>query len=135
MCPFSAPLVAQDFGCRHAGTVIRRGGAEIACRSEAACTRCGELHRAMKAAALTDQGYEDDLTEVPHSLLVRIQHGGLLGLQRITLESGTAIEDIDRLLESAVAKFGAVSAIPCQDLCPDIAGYRLPGRRHRKRKR
>jgi hypothetical protein len=133
MCPFSAPLVSEDFGCRHAEMVIRRGGAEIACRLEAACTRCGELHRAMKAAALADQGYEDDLTEVPHSLLVRIQHGGLLGLQRITLESGTAIDDIDRLVESAVAKFGAVSAIPCQELCADIARYRLPGRRHRKR--
>ena len=30
ICPFSAPLVAQDFACRYGEAVIRRGGTEIA---------------------------------------------------------------------------------------------------------
>jgi hypothetical protein len=137
ICPFSAPLVAQDFACRYGEAVIRRGGTEIACRADASYARCIELHQAMKAVALADAGYEDDLTQVPHSLLVKIQYGGLLGLQRLTgndSESATTVADIDRLVESALARFGTVSGIPCAELCADMTAYRLPGRR-RGRKR
>ena len=135
-CPFSAPLVAEDFACRHAESVIRRGGTEIACQAEVSRARCIELHQAMKAVALADQGYEDDLTQVPHSLLVRIQYGGLLGLQRLTgqdSDAATTVADIDSLVEAARVHFGSVSDIPCTELCADMTGYRLPGRRNRKR--
>ena len=67
-----------------------------------------DLHRVIKAAALAEQDYADDLTRVPHSLLVRIQYGGLLGLQRLIDNSGTSatrIADIDSLVETALARF------------------------------
>ena len=136
MCPFSAPLIAEDFACPHAEPVIRRGGTEIACSSETARMRCAGLHQAIKAEALADHDYADDLTQVPHSLLVRIQYGGLLGLRRLTgqdSDSATMIADIDGLVEAARVHFGSVSDIPCTELCADMTGYRLPGRRSRKR--
>ena len=136
MCPFSAPLFAEDFACPRAEPVIRRGGTEIACRSETARARCAGLHQAIKSAALTDQGYTDDLTQVPHSLLVRIQYGGLLGLQRVLAEggrTGAGIRDIDGLVEAAQAHFGSLSDVPCIAFCADINACRLPGRRGRKR--
>jgi hypothetical protein len=138
MCPFSAPLVAEDFACRQAEPVIRRGGTEIACRSETSCTRCSDLHRVIKAAALADQDYTDDLTLVPHSLLVRIQYGGLLGLQRLidgSSDSATRIDDIDSLVETALARFGGPPGIPAAELSLDIAACKLPGRRSRKQRR
>jgi hypothetical protein len=136
MCPFSAPLIAEDFACPRAEPVIRRGGTEIACSSGTARTRCAGLHQAMKSAALADQGYADDLTQVPHSLLVRIQYGGLLGLQRVLAEggrTGAGIGDIDGLVKAALAHFGSLSDIPCTAFCADINACRLPGRRGRKR--
>lgn len=136
ICPFSAPLVAGDFACRHAEAIIRRGGTEIACQAGTSRAHCIELHQAMKAVALAEQGYEDDLTQVPHSLLVKIQYGGLLGLQRLTGQGGetaTTVADIDSLVEFARLRFGTVSDIPCTELCTDMTGYRLPGRRSRKR--
>ncbi len=137
MCPFSAPLVAEDFSCRQAEAVIRRGGTEIACRSETSCTRCIDLHQVIKAAALAEQDYADDLTQVPHSLLVRIQYGSLLGLQRLVednRDNKTPIADIDGLVETALARFGGLSGIPCAELCTDITACKLPGRRSRKRR-
>jgi hypothetical protein len=136
MCPFSTPLIAEDFACPHAEPVIRRGGTEIACSSETARMRCAGLHQAIKAEALADHDYADDLTQVPHSLLVRIQYGGLLGLQRILAEGGRAgagIQDIDGLVEAALAHFGSLSDIPCGAICADINACKLPGRRGRKR--
>jgi hypothetical protein len=134
MCPFSAPLVAEDFACRQAETVIRRGGTEIACRCETSCTRCINLHQVIKAAALADQDYADDLTRVPHSLLVRIQYGGLLGLMGDGGESASRITDIDSLVETVMVRYNGLSGIPAAELCADIAACRLPGRRSRKRR-
>ena len=136
ICPFGATLVSEDFACRHAEAVIRRGGTEIACRSPGSHARCQEAHLAMKAVALSDQGYEDDLTQVPHSLLVKIQFGGLLGLRRITTGDGSPdnpVADIDSLVAAAVARYGSPADIPCAGFCADMTGYRLPGRRGRKR--
>jgi hypothetical protein len=136
ICPFSATLVSGDFACRHAEAIIRRGGTEIACRSGSSHSNCLALHRAMKAVALADQGYEDDLTQIPHSLLVKIQYGGLLGLQRIMAGDGepeAPVSDIDSLVRSAIARFGSTTDVPCDRFCEDMTAYRLPGRRSRKR--
>ena len=131
ICPFSATLVSEDFGCRNAAAIVRRGGAEIACTSDAAHARCRTLFRKLKDAALPAFGVADDLLQMPHSVLVKIQYGGLLGLQRIVNpapEAATAVEDIDRLVTSAAERFPSLEDIPYADLCGGMTGYRLARR-------
>ena len=77
ICPFSATLVKDDFGCHHASQIVRRGGAEIACASASDHQRCMALLQAFKAVALPAFEVSDDLTQMPHSVLVKIQFGGL----------------------------------------------------------
>lgn len=43
LCPFSAPVVKQDFACQHAQEIIRRGGSEIACQQADAHGICMSL--------------------------------------------------------------------------------------------
>ncbi|MDX1696893.1 MAG: hypothetical protein R3308_01330 [Thiohalobacterales bacterium] len=132
ICPFSATLAKDVFGCSRAEQVIRRGGAEFACRDAAAHARCSRLHDCLKASALPALGLEDDLLQVPHGVLARIQFGGLLGLQRLlTGHSETVVSDIDSLVEAAQVRYTAIEAIPCDSLVDDITGYRLPRRRRR----
>ena len=88
-CAFSNTLITKQFGCEKGEQVTRRGGPDVACTSEEAHLRCEKLFQQMKAAALPAFGVEDDLLSMPHSVLVKIQIGGLLGLQRL-LESGAA---------------------------------------------
>jgi hypothetical protein len=134
ICPFGATLVSENFGCRNAAAIVRRGGAEIGCTSDAAHARCRTLFRKLKETALPAFGVADDLLQMPHSVLVKIQYGGLLGLQRIVdpaLQAG-AIEDVDRLVTSAAEHFPSLEDIPYAELCDDIIGYRLPRRRGRQ---
>lgn len=129
-CPFSAPLVTHQFGCARAREVVRRGGAEIDCTDAAACDRCTRLFGRFKAAALPAFGVEDDLLTMPHSVLIKIQHGGLLGLQRILAGangSGGRVEDIDRLVADAADRYG--EALPVDSVIGDITAYRTRGRR------
>lgn len=132
ICPFSATLVSEDFGCRKASRIVRRGGAEIACSSESAQSRCNDLHARMKEVSLPALGFEDDLLQMPHSAQLKIQYGGLLGLQRI-VQTGeaptTTLSNIDSLISAALDRFPSVEAIPFDELCTDITGYRLARRR------
>lgn len=124
-CAFSNTLVTNQFGCEKGKQVARRGGPDIACTSEAAHLRCEKLFQQMKAAALPAFGVEDDLLSMPHSVLVKIQFGGLLGLQRL-LESGSAeVENVHDLIEQATGRYGNLDAIPCPALVEDMTSYKL----------
>lgn len=129
-CAFSAPLITHQFGCRKAEEVTRRGGPDIACTDGAAAARCEALFMQLKAAALPAFGVEDNLLSMPHSVLVKIQHGGPLGLQRL-LGGGSAhrVENVDGLVVVAAGKFG--DAIPVDAIVPDITAYKLRVRRGR----
>ncbi len=135
ICPFSSTLVQEDFACPNAKPIVRRGGAEIACTAGQSHGRCRQLFQRMKDVALPEFGVEDDLLMMPHSVLVKIQYGGLLGLQGMLgtpTAPGSVVGDIDRLIATAVGRFGSVDAIPCEDLGDAIVNYKLPGRRKRK---
>lgn len=129
-CPFNGTLVAGTFGCAHAEPVARRGGPDVACRSELGQRRCAVLFERLKAAALPAFGVEDDLLSMPHSVLMKIQHGGLLGLQRLLDGAAPArVEDVDALIERALARYRTAEAIPCADMVDAMTGFQLKRRR------
>lgn len=134
ICPFSTPLVKDDFGCANAREIIRRGGAEIACEQLTAHTVCSGLHNNIKVAALASMDLEDDLLSLPHNVLVKIQYGGLLGLQSVTLESAENrehVENIVSLVEQAKLKFISVDNIPLEPISETISNFKI--RRRRKK--
>jgi hypothetical protein len=131
-CAFSNTLVTNQFGCEKAQQVTRRGGPDIACASDDAHQRCESLFQRMKQAALPAFGVEDDLLSMPHSVLVKIQFGGLLGVQRL-LENGVAasaeVKNIHDLVGRAVESYGGLDAIPCRTFVEDMTSYQLKRRR------
>ena len=132
ICPFSATLVKEDFACTQAEQIIRRGGAEFACRSGPLHAHCSRLFDRLKTAALPAFDLEDDLLQVPHGVLAKIQFGGLLGLQRLLEDSpGNTVDDIATLVETASKHFGDIDAIPPDRLVDDITRYQLTRRRRR----
>jgi hypothetical protein len=133
-CPFSAPLITKQFGCAQAQEVIHRGGAEINCRDAAAHAQCDQLFQRLKAVALPAFGVEDDLLSMPHSVVVKIQYGGPLGLQRVlhgTAPVAERVEDIQALVSDALARFGSVANFPCASLVSDITVFKPRARRGR----
>jgi len=90
-CPFAAAIITERAACRHAEQVVRRGGSEYDCRSQPDQQACQALFERLKAAAFPAFGVEDDLAVMPHSALVKIQAGGLLGLSRLVGDIGGRI--------------------------------------------
>ena len=86
----------------------------------------------MKQAALPAFGVEDDLLSMPHSVLVKIQFGGLLGLQRLQVDStddSAVVKNIHGLVGQAIGKHGGLDAIPCQAFVEEMISYKLKRRR------
>ncbi|HEX9626179.1 MAG TPA: hypothetical protein VGA00_04515 [Acidiferrobacterales bacterium] len=127
-CAFSATLITGDFGCRHAVAVTRRGGPDIACAVQAAHERCEQLFERLKSAALPAFGVEDDLNSMPHSVLVKIQYGGLAGLQQ-ALDAGSGpdarVADIDALVARAVDGYGGADGIPVERFVEAMTAFKL----------
>lgn len=132
ICPFGSTLVTETCNCAHAEQVVRRGGAEIICRDDAAYSRCTELFQNLKQMALPEFGVEDDLTTMPHSVLQKIQFGGLLGLQTLlTGQAADKVANVVSLVDAVEIKFGTFDRLPVGGLVPSITEYKLKRRRSR----
>jgi hypothetical protein len=84
----------------------------------------------LKQTALPAFGVEDDLLSMPHSVLVKIQFGGLLGLQRLVEPtSGAEVKDIDALLAHTLEKYPDLAALESAALAADMTAYQLKRRR------
>jgi hypothetical protein len=127
LCPFSAPLIRNDFGCSNAREIVRRGGAEIACEQQAMHALCTELHTRIRRSALAAMELEDDLLTLPHNVLVKIQYGGVLGLHALTAggppENGR-VDDIAALISNAVQTFQSTGAIPLDVIDETVIAYK-----------
>ena len=133
-CPFSAALIRGLAACPNAEEVVRRGGSEFDCRCERHHATCSDLYGRLKAQALPAFGVEDDLTSMPHSVLVKIQCGGMLGVARLVdgaEQQPAAMADLAALIDRALARYGSTADVPYAALEPDITGFRLERRARR----
>ena len=128
-CAFNATLMGGQFGCIHARCVTRRGGPDVACADSAGHERCRRLFGLLKTSALPAFGVEDDLLSMPHSTLVRIQFGGLLGIQRLLGIGGEMVTDINSLVDRAENRFCDLATIPCGQVRTDMTGYKVRRRK------
>jgi hypothetical protein len=131
-CAFSNTLVTSQFTCEKGEQVTRRGGPDVVCTSDEAHQQCEKLFQRMKHVALPAFGVEDDLLSMPHSVLVKIQFGGLLGLQRKQgngTDASAVVKNIHGLVSQTIGKYGSLDAIPCQAFVEDMTSYKLKRRR------
>jgi hypothetical protein len=88
----------------------------------------------MKQAALPEFGFEDDLLTMPHSVLVKVQFGGLLSLQRKLENSDGDLDHVDNiysLITASEQNWGDLDSLPCQEFVAEIVSYKLPRRGRR----
>ncbi len=126
-CAFNHPLMVGEFRCNKARSVVRRGGPDVDCESEAAQRRCTRLFARLKAASLPAMDLPDDPLSMPHSIHVKIQSGGLSGIKRMLKD--TQDDDVASMVRAAVRRFHGIDAIPLDELILDITNYRLRRRR------
>jgi len=130
-CAFSGPQMTGTFTCKRGRQVARRGGPDISCDYGTGHQRCAQLFESLKSAGLDHMALEDNLLTLPHSVLLKVQYGGLLGLQRLLGEAGETVADINGLVDQLLQKYDELDNIPVTEVSEDIATFKVARRRDR----
>jgi hypothetical protein len=136
-CPFEKSILTNNCECARAKRFCIAEREGVHCTADSAQARCIEVLELLRARARFALKSTVEQAALPHAKAMRVQVGGLRGIQRALTpdaEPPQHIDDIDGLLQAAAARFGSLSDLPFQTIVQQITAYR--GRRpFRERKR
>lgn len=108
----------------------------VACQSQQGHDRCSLLLRLMRQKASFALKLPDsDGIPLPHAKEIKVQIGGLLGLQGLLLadkQDSDSVENIDHILQQTLEQFGSFQQIPFNEIVKSIATFK--GRQRRSEK-
>jgi hypothetical protein len=135
-CPYEKSILTNNCQCSRARRFLIAEREGVHCSSEAAQERCLELLDLMRQQARFALKSTDERAALPHAKAMRIQVGGLRGLNAALSPEEPVpakIEDIHGLIDEALARFGDLSNLPFQTIIQQIAAYK--GRKRLRRLR
>ena len=127
-CVFEKALLSRCAVCQLAASHALAERETIACTSPLARAECGQLSGLLREKS----GFALKLTStqriLPHAMLMKIQCGGLQGLQQV-LDAGAPAPDVHRLVLRAREQFGELAALPFSEIVKGVAAFQLRKRR------
>lgn len=118
-CAFEKELLA---GCVACDRLLRLQIAErevLGCSDKASQARCIELHAQLRRSFSFALGMPHDAV-LPHAQEMRVQCGGLMGLQQV-LSGVTAVGNVDALLAESLQQWDDLDAIPYSEVVHEAA--------------
>ena len=129
-CPFRKTILGGTCNCTLASKTHLPTGCSISCSDDRAWDDCEHVLNEMISAAQFVLQYVDGTDSLTHGKLMKVQHGGLLGLARLVYgEQVSHVDDIRALVNAAQRTYTSLSLIPCAELLTDISGWQLKRRR------
>ena len=128
-CPFEKAILSRCADCDQARKFNIAEREAVACEAVVARENCLTLHGLLHQNAsfllkLTHPG-----EPLPHAKEIKVQCGGLLGVQRLFDQEAGLVENIHALVVEVQRRFGSMQDVPYQDVVKEIAAYE--GRRRR----
>ncbi len=134
-CVFEKAVLTRRCHCSCSARFYLADREGISCNAEQANARCKQLLQLMRenarfALKLTDSG-----DKLPHAKEIKVQNGGLLGLQGILQPEAPrdSVVDIAALMVRGIEAFGSIRQFPYQEIIKSIT--RFEGRRRPRSKR
>lgn len=133
-CVFEKALTNNLCRCacsKHFWLADREG---YACRSSSASQACAQLLKQLRENSRFLLKLHTVGSQLPHNMDIRVQAGGLTGLQKLYGESDDRFitADIHKLVDQAVASAGDISSLPFSEIVKSIADYKVRSRRNRR---
>jgi len=133
-CGFEKALTNNQAKCSYARHFCLADREGYACRSEECAAICEQLLQHLRDNSRFSLKLKTLGTALPHNMEIRVQVGGLQGLQKalaqVHVQAG--LDDIRRLVDLAVEKFGKLDALPYTDIVQSVARYQGRKRRNRQ---
>ena len=135
-CAYEKGILTNNCACSlaHKFCIAEREG--VHCASDEAQATCVQLLDLLRRQARFALKTTSDRTALPHAKAMRIQVGGLRGIEAALNPNQPVparIADIRRTIETAIAEYGSLADLPFQEIVKQIAAYQ--GRQRTRRKR
>ena len=134
-CVFEKAILTRRCSCRCSARFYLADREGIACDSTGAHNRCRHFITQLRENARFVLKITALEGELPHAKEIKVQNGGLLGLQRVLHPdlSGNKVIDVAGLTALGEQTYGSLEQIPYQEIVKSIAHFE--GRRRRRSKR
>jgi len=135
-CAFEKSVLTNECQCRQAERFCIAEREGVHCRSkekQGRCLKWLELLREQSRFALRT---EEQRRLLPHGKAIRLQVGGMRGLQLLVTPDvpiPASIADVDRTLAAAEQQFGSLTAVPFSAIMREVAAYQVRKRARRRR--
>lgn len=110
-CSFEKAVLAGCVSCARSGRIQIAERESVTCQCASSFSRCSVLHKYLRHSFAFALGKMHDEEILPHAQEMRVQCGGLMGIQQL-LDGSTAVDNADALLDGALQQWGDLAAIP-----------------------
>lgn len=114
-CAFAKALLTSCLLCDRAERIQIAEREVIACSNTQSHSRCSELHDALRQSFSFALAKSNDGTPLSHTQELRVQCGGLQGLQQV-LQGDCEVVNVDALLEGVQGKWQTLTEIPYSEV-------------------
>ncbi|NIR29320.1 MAG: hypothetical protein GWN84_08410 [Gammaproteobacteria bacterium] len=131
-CLFEKAVLRRTFGCAKLTKVNIAEREAAGCCDPVAQRRCTALLDRLRHASAFAVHLTRSDGPLPHAKEIKIQCGGLLGLQHVTdgaAARAAGVEDIHGLIDRAVTLFGELDALPYAEIVQSVARFQARARR------
>jgi hypothetical protein len=133
-CVFEKAITSRRCSCNQSARFHLADREGIACKSDAANAVCIALLDAMRRNARFALHITHADGPLPHAKEIRVQIGGLLGLQKLLhpdLAQADSVHDINGLAAEAIDRYGRIGNLPYELIVQTLVCFE--GRRKRTR--
>jgi len=133
-CVFEKALTNNQCRCsmsKHFWLADREG---YACSLAAAAGKCKELLEKLRESARFPLKLTNMAEKLPHNMDIRVQAGGLLGLQQAILPGrrGRVVADVSGLVNQSIEVCGDLESLPYGEIIKSISQFQVRKRRNKR---
>lgn len=125
-CVFAKAILRRCCRCSRSQKLFIAEREAVACKSPGARQRCAEVLAVLHDKATFALKLPHPETVLPHGKELKVQCGGMLGLQQALLPEqpdAEIVEDINGLLENAIEDYGSVEVLPYGEVVKGITSF------------
>ena len=132
-CAFEKSVLINQCNCSKAERFCIAEREGVHCLSEEGQARCLDALSILRDHATFALR---ELTEgkLPHGTAMRVQIGGMRGLNKLLNGDDTQVPDVDAILQAAIQRWGSLEQLPFSEIMPSIAAYKGKTRARRRQK-
>jgi len=132
-CAFEKSVLINQCNCSKAERFCIAEREGVHCLSKEGQARCLDALSILRDHATFALR---ELTEgkLPHGKAMRVQIGGMRGLNKLLNGDDTQVPDVDAILQAAIQRWGSLEQLPFSEIMPSIAAYKGKTRARRRQK-